>query len=182
MKTDLSLVLFQLPSCWQGSLTVHFSLSKQIGIYPSYCLSSAFAFIYVYLTKYSIECKSNVIAQYFFIFFHLFPYLSFLASKNFCSQENFTQRLTTDVKYYGKRKRMTTLAQILRDPKRMNEHLARNKTLRRKIRKCEHGFRNLILINQHLIADFYFQLRTLTDVLQEKSDNIFSNFGVRVAQ
>ena len=54
-----------------------FFLSKQIEIYSSYCLSSAFAFIYFYLTKYSIECKWNV------IFFHLFPYLSFLASKIF---------------------------------------------------------------------------------------------------
>ena len=42
-ENRLSLVLSQLPSCRQGSLTVHLSLSKQIGIYPSDCLSSVFA-------------------------------------------------------------------------------------------------------------------------------------------
>ena len=107
MKTDLGLVLFQLPTRWQGSFTVHLSLSKQIGTYLSCCLSSAFAFIYGYLIKYSIECKSNVIAQYFLIFFHLFPYVSFLARKNFCSQ-SLAQSLSNDVKYYGKPKRVTT--------------------------------------------------------------------------
>ena len=42
-ENRLSLVLSQLPSCMEGSLTVHLSLSKQIGIYPSDCLSSVFA-------------------------------------------------------------------------------------------------------------------------------------------
>ena len=68
IKTDLSLVLFQLRSRWQGSFTAHLSLSKQIGNYLPYYLSSAFTFINVYLIKYSIECKPNVIAQYLFIF------------------------------------------------------------------------------------------------------------------
>ena len=71
----------------------------------------------------------------FFSFFLLFPYVSFLESKNFGSQENFTQRLTNDAKSYGKRKPVATFAQILGKLKRMNEHSARRKAIRRKIRK-----------------------------------------------
>ena len=43
MKNDFNLVLSQLPSCLQRRLTKNLSLSKQIGMYPFDCLSSAFA-------------------------------------------------------------------------------------------------------------------------------------------
>ena len=111
METNLSLLLSQMPSCWQGSLVVHLSFSEQIGIYPSdffeFCILLKFAFIDVFLAmlEYSIEPNSHVMAQYFFYsFFHLFPYVSFRPSINFCSQEKFTQRLRNDTISYGKRK------------------------------------------------------------------------------
>ena len=79
------------------------------------------------------------------LFFLLFPYVSFLASKNFYWEEKFKQGLTNDPKSCGKRKRVATFAQILCKRKRMNEHLARRKALRRKIRKCECGFTDSIV-------------------------------------
>ena len=116
-ETDLSLLLSHVPSCWQGSLVVHLSFSVQIGIYPSdffeFCILLKFAFIDVFLAmlEYSIEPNSHVMAQYFFyFFFHLFPYVSFRPSINFCSQEKFTQRLRNDTMSYGKRKRVATFA------------------------------------------------------------------------
>ena len=110
MKTDLSLVLSQLPSCWQRSLTVHLSLNKEIGIYPSDCWSYVFAQNSPLSTFSFLSMQFERDCAIFFSFFLLFPYLSFLASKNFCSQENFTQRLTNDAKSYGKRKRVATFA------------------------------------------------------------------------
>ena len=70
------------------------------------CICLKFLFLSFFLTlvmlEYSIECNSNIIARHFFIFFLLFPYMSFLASKNFSSQENFMQRLKNDAKSYAK--------------------------------------------------------------------------------
>ena len=70
------------------------------------CICLKFLFLSFFLTlvmlEYSIECNSNIIARHFFIFFLLFPYMSFLARKNFSSQENFMQRLKNDAKSYAK--------------------------------------------------------------------------------
>ena len=90
METNLSLLLSQMPSCWQGSLVVHLSFSEQIGIYPSdffeFCILLKFAFIDVFLAmlEYSIEPNSHVMAQYFFYFF-----FSSLPLREFPSEHKF---------------------------------------------------------------------------------------------
>ena len=55
-----------------------------------FCIRPKFAFIYVYPTKFSAKCNSNVIAQYLISFFPSLPLRKFPCEQKFLDARKFT--------------------------------------------------------------------------------------------